>query len=159
MLNLGVGVKNFIMQLFKIIQKCIHTRTNIRLPTARLKNQLYQDSLYNSYNDFQCFNILNNWYHIMNSPVTWFPLHQQCFWGCPFHYCVMSHCMNLPVSSSILPWMDMYIVSNFVDYEQCGSEHLDNWSCVHIHLSKSEFVTQDAGMSSSSDGGSEGRLY
>lgn len=63
------------------------------------------------------------------------------------------------VSSSILPWMDMYIVSNFVDYEQCGSEHLDNWSCVHIHLSKSEFVTQDAGMSSSSDGGSEGRLY
>ena len=96
MLNLGVRVKNFIMQLFKIIQKCIHTRTNIRLPTARLKNQLYQDSLYNSYNDFQCFNILNNWYHIMNSPVTWFPLHQQCFWGCPFHYCVMSHCMNLP---------------------------------------------------------------
>lgn len=81
MLNLGVGVKNFIMQLFKIIQKRVHTRTNIHLPTARLKNQLYHDSLYISYNDFQCFNILNNWYHIMNSPVTWFPLHQQ--------YCVV----------------------------------------------------------------------
>ena len=97
MLNLGVGVKSFIMQLFKIIQKCVHARTNIHLPTTRLKNQLYQGSLYISYNDFQCFNILNNWCHIMNSPVTWFFVcPQKCFWGCPFHYCVMSHSMNLP---------------------------------------------------------------
>ena len=97
MLNLGVGVKSFIMQLFKIIQKCVHARTNIHLPTTRLKNQLYQGSLYISYNDFQCFNILNNWCHIMNSPVTWFFVcPQKCFWSCPFHYCVMSHSMNLP---------------------------------------------------------------
>ena len=46
------------------------------------------------------------------------------------------------VYSSLLPWMDIYIVSNFGDYKQCRSEHQDNWSCVHIHLSKSEFVTQ-----------------
>ena len=143
MLNLGVGVKNFIMQLFKIMQKCIHTRTNIHLPTTRLKNQFYQGSLYISYNDFQCFNILNNWYHIMNSPVTcFFPPSTMFLRLFISLLCDVTLYEFATVYSSILPWMEMYLVSSFGDYKQCCSEHQDNWSCVHTHVSQSEFVTQ-----------------